>query len=84
MGVICRFLQFRIRATDWHDGQFLHDAHALFLVGLSGKSMFRRMPVRASSAPQRHFASSRLLLIRIATRRSRREFTQHQNPLHSR
>jgi hypothetical protein len=31
-------------ATDWHDGQFSHDMHAQFSLGLSGKSVPRVSP----------------------------------------
>jgi hypothetical protein len=39
MPLIWTFLQFRRPATDWHDGQFAHDAHAQSCIGLSGKSV---------------------------------------------
>jgi hypothetical protein len=29
-------------ATDWHDGQFSHEVHAQFSLGMSGKSVPRR------------------------------------------
>jgi hypothetical protein len=39
MRLIWLFLQSRSHATEWHDGQFAHDTHAPFSLGLSGKSV---------------------------------------------
>jgi len=39
MLLIWAFRQSRRPATDWHDGQFAHNVHAQFSLGLSGKSV---------------------------------------------
>jgi hypothetical protein len=35
-------------ATDWHDGQFAHDTHAQFPLGLSGKSVIAHLTTDAA------------------------------------
>jgi hypothetical protein len=40
--LIWPFRQSRRPAPDWHDGQFAHDGHAQFSLGMSGKSVRRR------------------------------------------